>query len=185
MWSSSRLAVVVGHTSGIGAGISDALLADGWSVHGMSRATGDDIATEGGKTRVLDACAKADLLVNNAHAGTAQVDLLYALATLWGDDPMKSVLCVGSRAPDWHHHTPNAYATEKASLDFAVRQLQLSMRWRLMIVRPGYVDTPRVARVTGVQKLDVTRVVDAAMWMLRQPADTLVGRVDIAARAPE
>lgn len=63
-----RIAVVTGHSSGIGRYITDALRAEHWEVHGWSRRDGVDVTSE---EDVLDALARVDhvdALINAAGA---------------------------------------------------------------------------------------------------------------------
>jgi nucleoside-diphosphate-sugar epimerase len=175
------LTAVTGHTSGIGAGVWDALRERGHDLRGISRSTGFDLHHFPTIVRTVEAVADCDLLVNNAHAGMAQTRLLYAMSRIWGDNPSKTVLVIGSDSPDGIKPRPHEYAVEKAALDKAVEQLQRCYRWRLMILRPGYVDTPRVASIEAT-KLPVADVVRTALWMIDSPPHTLVRRVDMAPR---
>jgi nucleoside-diphosphate-sugar epimerase len=172
---------ITGHTSGIGQGLSLALSSRGHEIIGLSRSTGYDLASSGCVDRMVAASLGCDAFINNAHAGYSQVELLFALHKQHGSNPHFTVVTIGSNAADGIRMRPQSYAIEKIALDHAVAQLQRNGRWNLIHIRPGWVDTPRVAAVSA-SKLAVDDVVDAVMWAMDRPRHLMVRSITIEPR---
>lgn len=161
-------AAITGATSGVGLAIADLLIRRGYSVTNFSRATGYDLAAPETIARIVEASQNSDIFINNAFCGMAQVHLLYALHESWRAKA-RCILNIGSDSPDKVKNFPHFYAIYKGALDRAVEQLQnTNATCQIMLLRPGYVDTPRVAHVTA-PKLTPRQVADCAGWMLEQP----------------
>jgi NADP-dependent 3-hydroxy acid dehydrogenase YdfG len=183
-WLRNRNVGITGHTAGVGAAIAEALTARGHSVTGYSLENGFDL-WHGDQTIeriVADASDKA-LFINNAYAAYAQVRLLYALAKEWRHDPEgKAIVCIGSITGDGDGLKDDLYPyyAWKSALDAAVRQIQkASPRLRVIMIRPGLVDTAFSASHTG-QRLHASQVADIALWTISTPPDMLVRSISIA-----
>lgn len=155
---------LTGHTSGIGAAIveqfPDAL--------GFSRQTGHDLADPKTIERIVAAAATSDVFINNAFYQMAQVDLLYALHAIW-HDRNKTIIVISSNSGDGIKSYRHPYAVYKSALDKAVEQLQnLNNTCRIINLRPGYVDTPRVAHISA-NKLSPQYIAMLVAWVIGQP----------------
>lgn len=156
---------ITGHTSGIGQAIANWFERYGHEVVGFSRSTGDNLADSATIQRI--ASSEATILVNNAFHEMAQVDLLYAWFDRW-HDCHKTILCISSNSGDGTKSFPHPYAVYKAALDKATAQLQnCNPTCRILNLRPGYVDTPRVQHITA-PKLSAAYVAEVAGWMMCQ-----------------
>lgn len=168
---------ITGHTSGIGAAIAEILSQRGDEVLGFSRSNGYDISD---CRKIVGEIAQCDALINNAHAGFAQVDLLHAAFTAWERWPQRrTIITIGSKASDTLNRV-HPYATEKAAIEHACQQLSGLGRTRICLVRPGYVDTPRVENISA-PKLDPVAVAKTVCWVLDQPPDVVVESITLNA----
>lgn len=140
---------ITGHTSGIGAALHrlypDAL--------GMSRKTGHDISTVNGRFNIINDVKGCDVFINNAQSNFAQVGLLYQLWNEWQDTD-KTIVCISSDASNYNHNEARPYTIHKRALEDACLQLQHAGKpCKVICVKPGYVDTPRVEMIDA-KKMD-------------------------------
>jgi nucleoside-diphosphate-sugar epimerase len=175
---------ITGHTRGIGFGLTEAFRDAGHTIVGYSRFTGHDLSLRGMPENIANdvATTGCDMLIINAHAGFSQVDLLYAIGALWANDTTKTVVTIGSRSSDGIKTFPHRYAVEKAALDKAVEQFQQDRAWRLVHIRPCWVDTPRVSGFPDARKLPVSAVVRSVLWSLDQPDDVVIRTIALMPR---
>lgn len=168
---------ITGHTRGIGKAIADRLGAD-HEIVGLCRGNGFPIVHTERLANSLDRC---DLFINNAHDGIAQVRLLYEMHKRWANLP-KMIICIGSNSPDGIKPHPHIYAVEKAALDKACEQLSnLPGRCRVINLRLGYVDTPRVAHIEA-NKMSADYVAEVVEWLIAQPGNVLVREMTLLPR---
>ena len=175
-------ACITGHTSGIGLGLKTAFESRGIETVGLSRSTGFDLVQPGTIESMVAASRGCQIFVNNAHQGYLQSRLLFALHAAHGADDAFTMITIGSNSADGIKSHVHPYAREKIALDHAALQLQANGRWRLIHIRPGWVDTPRVASVNA-NKLAVQDVVDAVLWAMDRPAGVLVRSITLAPRS--
>lgn len=182
----NKKVAITGHTGGIGGGLLDALVSRGFEVIGFSLENGYDISEKASITRIINEAEDCGLFVNCAQHGFAQTEILYGLAKRWRKNPIgRAILNISSTSGDGNYNFLHSYAVEKASLDKAAYQVWAALPdLRVMTIRPGIVDT-RMSRKYQGTKLPVQRVVDAAMWMLDQPNDTLVRELAIMPAGPD
>lgn len=141
--------VITGHTSGIGAAIymlyPEALC--------FSRTNGYDISLPNAQAEIIRESADCDVFINNAYAGWAQISLLYKMWDIW-QDKEKTILCICSDAGDYNQNQARPYTIHKRALEDACLQLQHSGKpCKVICVKPGYVDTPRVKTIDA-KKMD-------------------------------
>ena len=173
---------ITGHTSGIGKALYNRCKEQSLPRHepiGFSRSNGYDInmltkTLKQFHTRATD----CDVFVNNAHDKFAQVDLLYALWEEWKDEK-KQIVCISSLAPDVTKKEMYPYSTEKCALDHACEQLQNSKgKCRVINIKPGFVDTPRVASIyPKIYKMDPDYIARVIIWCIEQPEYLMTLRI--------
>ncbi len=179
---------LTGHTSGIGEALvqqcrngndviifGQLLWTDGEPILGFSRSNGYDINDPSPIVeKTLE--KKCDVFINNAHDKFAQVDLLYALWKEWKDEE-KQIVCISSVSPDVTKNKMWTYSTEKCALNHACEQLQNSKgNCRIINIKPGYIDTPRVAG-TDEYKMDPNYIAKLILWSIRQPEYLMTLRI--------
>ena len=154
---------ISGHTSGIGKYLYDNL--DG-EVIGASRSNGKPI-TEISKW-FDESC---DLFINNAYDdsnSTAQSESLKYVYSKWKNDSSKMIISIGSMAPDfedydkpsWYNKSAERYTGGKKILDKTNYKYYMKYdEVRCTIIRPGYVDTPRISSLP-INKSDMLSVDD-------------------------
>lgn len=174
-----RKAVITGHTIGIGKSLFEALSARGYEVIGLSRSNGYDLRKD--LQPFLTVAKDADLFINNAYGGSRSIHLLYRLYELWSQQD-KMIINLGSDAAEGIRRYPCLYSVSKAALDKAVEQLQnCEGPCRVVLIRPGYVDTPRVAKITD-PKLSTEDVVRTILWCLDQPEHVYIRNITLRHR---
>lgn len=156
---------ITGHTSGIGKSINDWFQSKGHIIKGFSRSNGYNIVH---KDDILESLIDCDVFINNAYYEWAQTELLYSVYDMWKELP-KTIINISSNSSDGIKNFRHSYAIHKASLDKATEQLQNTKPiCRIMNIKPGYVDTPRVKHITGVKKLSPDYVAEVVGWMFEQ-----------------
>jgi NAD(P)-dependent dehydrogenase (short-subunit alcohol dehydrogenase family) len=155
----------------------------GDTVIGLSRSNGYDITAP---TDIVRDSRDADVLICNAHAGFAQVELVFAMARTWALHPHRLIIAMGSLSADGINPSQGKYAIHKKALDAACEQLQAdrSVQCRITLVRFGYTDTPRVAAMS-VRKMRVAEVVGHVLYAIDQPRGHYLKRLDFRAHHEE
>ena len=162
---------LTGHTSGIGLALTKQC--DNWI--GFSRSNGFDINKP---KPIIEEALNCDVFINNAHDKFAQVDLLYALWKEWKDEE-KQIVCISSVSPDVTKNKMWTYSTEKSALDHACEQLQNSKgNCRIINIKPGFVDTPRVASFDAEHKMDPDYIAKVILWCIEQPEYLMTLRIN-------
>lgn len=135
---------ITGHTSGIGL----ALASKFQTVKGFSRSNGYNLCEV---DKILTESEDCDIFVNNAYNSDcpwSQVELLYKKWFQW-ENEQKLIVNISSNSNDQNKSKPQQYTIHKSSLDQASKQLSyLNKSCRILNVRPGYVDTPRVKNIS-------------------------------------
>lgn len=175
-----KKAIITGHTSGLGAAISSQLQSAGYATTGLSRKTGHDLLK--GTGPFIDAARDADVFINNAYCGFINVQLLYQLFEIWRNQD-KIIVNISSDSADGIKDFPHPYAIAKGALDKAAEELQHcpESRCRIIQIRCGYIDTPRVDEVSAA-KMKPEIVAGAVLWCLQQPPDVYVRSLTLRAR---
>lgn len=170
---------ITGHTSGLGKALFDRYHP---SAIGFSRANGYDISDA--DSRKLIAAGSSDCLVfvNNAHCGFHQIDMLYEMHAAW-QDLDRLIVNISSNSGDGIKPFPHRYAVQKSALDKASQQLsRLSSPCRVINIRPGYMDTPRVKDIVDQPKLELDQVVDVIAYLLSIPANICPAEITLLPR---
>ena len=163
---------ITGHTAGIGQALARSLSQRGHEILGLSKRDGHNIRVIPKIAAQIESC---DMFINNAQAGYAQTELLYAIWELWRGQPDKHIWCIGTMmtqypvdpvVPDQSEISMSAYRTQKLALEQAITQLRWKNYWpSITLIRPGAVAT-QPGQVSGHPYCDV----DA--W-----ADTIVAAI--------
>ena len=131
----NRKVAITGHTSGLGKALFERFALDS-TVEGFSSSNGYNIIQF---KKVYEAAKHCDILINNAYDRYSQVDLLYYFYEQW-EDQNKIIVNISSLAPDGMKPYPSPYASHKAALDNASRQLAAQMnRCKIINIKPGYI----------------------------------------------
>jgi len=139
---------ITGHTAGIGQAFANILQGRGHDIVGLSKRNGDNIRNI---SKIVEKITPCDLFINNAQAGYAQTELLYAVWEAWQDQPGKHIWCIGTMmtmipiAPPVPGQSDMAmvmYRNQKKTLDDAVAQLRYKKHLPVItMIRPGIVAT--------------------------------------------
>jgi nucleoside-diphosphate-sugar epimerase len=174
---------ITGHTSGIGLGLFKKFQSEGHNVIGFSRSNGHDLRDANTLDKIIDSLKlnSIDTIVINAHFRFSQVNLLYSVAKLWDKQRDKTIIVMSSIAGNYVMSQIHVYNIEKTALDKACQQLSNFHSSRILNVRPGYVDTPRVSMIES-RKIPVDRIVDTIFWFWSAPDDFSVSEISILPR---
>lgn len=161
---------ITGHSSGIGQALAKQYESRGHEIVGLSRRNGFNIRS---LHKIVGPIADCDWFINNAQAGFAQTELLFAVYERWQDKPEKFIMNISTKMVRSPISTIpglgyDAYRTQKVALEEAHMQLAFKDGGpRMMLVRPGAVATGN--------GLTVEEAADADEW-----ARALVGMIEIA-----
>jgi nucleoside-diphosphate-sugar epimerase len=139
---------ITGHTAGIGQALCRVLGQRGHEIVGLSKRDGHNIRVIPKIAAKIESC---DMFINNAQAGYAQTELLYAVWESWQGQPNKHIWCISTMMTQCPVDPPvsgqselsmSAYRTQKLALEQAITQL----RWKndcpcITLIRPGAVAT--------------------------------------------
>ena len=161
---------ITGHSSGIGLALANQYAARGHEIIGLSRRNGFNIRS---LHKIVGPIAECDWFINNAQAGFAQTELLFAVYEQWQDQPDKFIMNISTMMT--RHPVASlpglgydAYRTQKLSLEEAHMQLAFNDGGpRMMLVRPGAVATGN--------GLSSDQAADPDAW-----ASTLVKMIELA-----
>ncbi len=143
---------VTGHTAGIGKALYREATRAGHFVTGYSRENTGDLNETHVLLDVLNEMVKVfgtDVIVNNAYSGEMQQQLLMTLHRKhhgWMADPKNTVLVLSSLTTVRASNIPKSYVENKRRLEETCVILQDApdIKCRIVIVRPGFVDTKLV-----------------------------------------
>lgn len=138
---------ITGHTSGIGKALSEIFS----EYTGFSRKNGYDLHSQIIREKMYNEIADCDVFINNADLGWNQSVLLYELWAIWKDKD-KIIVNIGSDAADYNQSIARPYNIQKRALQDACLQLQQAFQpCKVVLVKPGYIDTPRVKHITATK----------------------------------
>lgn len=164
---------ITGHTRGIGAGLAKRFADKNYDVVGFSRSNGFDLIDLELRKFAIEQIKECDVFVNNFFYYDTQLVLLKEIFQSWIDKKDKYIINIGSSSsyyidiadlrgnPQLH-----AYAKQKQKADSAIRSLHLKTQhsWPIIFnIRPGYIDTDMVKRVTD-PKMSIETAVDVIMY---------------------
>jgi nucleoside-diphosphate-sugar epimerase len=139
---------ITGHTAGIGKALAQVLTTRGHEILGLSKRDGHNIRVIPKIVAQVESC---DMFINNAQAGYAQTELLYAVWEAWQGQANKHIWCIGTMmaqcpvdppVPGLSEISMSAYRTQKIALEEAITQLRWKRYWpSITLIRPGAVAT--------------------------------------------
>ena len=135
---------ITGHTNGIGQALAKQYEQRGHEIVGLSRRNGFNIRSI---PKVLNHISDCDMFINNAQAGYAQTELLYAVYERWLGQEGKLIINISTMATSlptcWNDSFEmDQYRTQKIALEEAHRQLLNRINWpKLCLIKPGEVNT--------------------------------------------
>lgn len=160
---------ITGHTAGIGQALTRVLSRRGHEIVGLSKRDGHNIRVIPKIAARIESC---DMFINNAQAGYAQTELLYAVWESWQGQPNKHIWCIGTMmaqcpvdppVPGQSELSMSAYRTQKLALEQAITQLRWKNYWpSITLIRPGAVAT-QSGQVPGYPYCDVNAWADTVI----------------------
>ena len=200
---------ITGYTSGIGKAIYEMGESYGHDMVGFSRATGFNLKNIGkvytsddkvddkqqfewseDTQRFLKEIKDYDVFINNAHLQWAQVDLLYAVYSLW-QKKNKLIINIGSTAKDHNEkiEKDKSYYHQKVALESIVDNFGVYGRGKckVSIVRPGWVDTglfdkvPEYKRTIpmGINPISSEKLAESVFYIINQPSNVHIKNISV------
>ena len=167
---------IIGHTKGIGKAIADLYRAKKYSVLGLSRSNGFDISKD--QEKILENIEGYPLVVVNAHAGRAQLELLKRIYGKHAFDKMKVAVITSTSGTDegedynefelWNKFEYVQYCESKKELIEYIEELQqelISKPLSVYDICPDVVDTDMTKGLwKNLPKLKASEVADAVRY---------------------
>lgn len=167
---------IIGHTKGIGKAIADLYRSKKYLVLGLSRSNGFDISKD--QEKILDHIEGYPLVVINAHAGRAQLELLKRIYGKHAFDKMKVAVITSTSGTDegedynefelWNKFEYVQYCENKKDLIEYIEELQqelISKPLSVYDICPDVVDTDMTKGLwQNLPKLKASEVADAVRY---------------------
>jgi hypothetical protein len=135
---------ITGHSAGIGQALANIYHQKGHNIIGLSRRDGYNIKSI---PKIIDKVKDCDIFINNAQAGFAQTELLFALYREWQGKANKLIINISTMMTS-EPLSPlpgldmTEYYVQKIALEEAIKQLRYYRNWpKLCLVKPGAVAT--------------------------------------------
>lgn len=143
-----------GHTKGIGLAIYEHFTNLNYEVVGYSRTNSLDLLDRYTQIKFIMESVSSDIIILNANIGFKNVGLFYDLCKALYKRTEKTIIVLGSHSTETTKLFVHPYQIEKIALEEAARQIQgLRDYPNIVILRPGYVDTPAAAKIKDQQKI--------------------------------
>ena len=139
----ARIAIT-GHSAGIGQALATVYESQGHDIVGLSRRNGHNIRSIPKICAIIEPC---DIFINNAQAGFAQTELLFAVYKLWQGKENKKIINISTMMTlEPISCLPGIemieYHNQKLALEQAHKQLLHLHSWpKLCLVKPGAIAT--------------------------------------------
>ena len=135
---------ITGHSAGIGQALANIYQQKGHNIIGLSRRNGYNIKSI---PKIINKVKDCDIFINNAQAGFAQTELLFALYQEWQGKANKLIINISTMMTT-EPLSPlpgldmTEYYVQKIALEEAIKQLRYYRNWpKLCLVKPGAVAT--------------------------------------------
>ena len=161
---------ITGHTSGIGAQLSNHFLSKGDEVIGFSRTNGYDIDLYDDRKKIVEECADCDVFINNAYSNfnNSQLLMLCEIFTMWRGKS-NIIINISSRYTTDPNHP---YCTTKADQDAFCLSNIFNLP-RIINIKPGLIDTPRVKNINN-PKLELSSIIEIIEFSLHNNVQYII-----------
>jgi hypothetical protein len=181
----ARIAIT-GHSAGIGLALSKIYKEQGHEIVGLSRRNGYNIRSI---PKIVEKIKDCDTFINNAQAGFAQTELLFAVYKEWQDIENKKIINISTMMTlEPISCLPGIdmieYHNQKLALEEAHRQLLHLHSWpKLCLVKPGAIAT-QPGQTSPRPYADVTAWVERLVSILDCGPDLDVGEIALGVNYP-
>ena len=175
---------ITGHTAGLGQSLFNHFQRKGYLVEGFSRSNGYDLSRPECLQQLVKKVSSCDILINNAHAGWCQVELLYLMFEQWKFQP-KQIINLSSNSSDGIKNYVHPYAVQKTALDKASEQLNAvrEAKCRITTLRPGWLDTERIRQLkVSDAKISLQEMATLIEWLVCLPKTLHISTMSMTAR---
>jgi NAD(P)-dependent dehydrogenase (short-subunit alcohol dehydrogenase family) len=158
--------LISGHTNGIGASIAKYFANKNYQVTGYSRSNNRDLSHALMREQFSVESLLNDIVVINANIGFDSTSLFYKVCQICKGKTDKTIIVLGSQTTETTKTFAHPYQIHKLALESAAQQLQNIPGYpTIVVVRPGYVDTPSVQSITNVRKMSPDSVAEV-IWSI-------------------
>jgi len=181
----ARIAIT-GHSAGIGQALAKIYEAQGNEIVGLSRRNGNNIRSI---PKIAEKIKDCDIFINNAQAGFAQTELLFAVYKLWQGSKNKKIINISTMMTLEPISTlPGIemieYHNQKLALEQAHRQLLHLHNWpKLCLVKPGAIAT-QPGQTSPRPYADVDAWAEKLVDILNAGPDLEVGEIALGVNYP-
>ena len=160
MFHTSSTTIITGHTSGIGKYLYENI---NCNVIEVSRSNADQLLISQSGLMIVVTYLSIIFLTMTIHI--AQSDALKYVYSKWKDDSNKMIISIGSNAPDWDGDT--SYDIGKSLLDKTNFDCYMeSWGVKCSLIRPGWVDTPRIKDWWDGNKLTLNNILEVVNFII-------------------
>jgi len=156
---------ITGHTGGLGLAFLHYFAEKHYEVVGYSRTNGYDISNLEVVSKIIAEIKDVDIFVNNAHDAN-QFVLLERVFNMWLGKP-KTIINISSRFTG----ELNTYSVEKLKQDQFCQE-KIYQLPRILNVKPGLVDTQRVAHINK-KKMTTDNVIEVVDYCLKNNVQSI------------
>lgn len=181
----ARIAIT-GHSAGIGQALATVYESHGHEIVGLSRRNGYNIRST---PKIIEKIRDCDIFVNNAQAGFAQTELLFAVYKEWHGKENKKIINISTMMTlEPVSSLPGIemieYHNQKLALEQAHRQLLYLHNWpKLCLVKPGAIAT-QPGQTSPRPFADVTVWAERLVSILDCGPDLDVGEIALGVNYP-
>jgi len=181
----ARIAIT-GHSAGIGQALFKIYESKGDIVIGLSRRNGYNIRN---LPKIIGMIKDCDVFINNAQAGFAQTELLFALYKEWQGIKNKKIINISTLMTSEPISTipgldMTEYYVQKIALEEAIKQLRYYHTYpKLCLIKPGAVAT-QPGQTSPRPYADVNSWANKIVEMLDSGADLEVQELSLSVNYP-
>jgi NAD(P)-dependent dehydrogenase (short-subunit alcohol dehydrogenase family) len=177
---------ITGHSAGIGQALANIYQQKGHNIIGLSRRNGYNIRSI---PKIVSQIKDADIFINNAQAGFAQTELLFALYQEWQGKANKLIINISTMmTAEPLSPLPGLdmteYYVQKIALEEATKQLRYYRNWpKLCLVKPGAVAT-QPGQTSPRPYADVDTWAQKLVELLECGADLEIAEISLGVNYP-